>query len=76
MNASDPSRTLQLAQRAYELQPTRRETIQNLAEALAINGRLDEAIRYYRIVEQGLRPQSPERAVVSQRIRELERGLP
>lgn len=70
--SGDPAACLHFAQEAHRLEPTVLQTNQNLAEALAVNGRIDEALRQYRRVEQGLKPGDPLLLAVQERIRELQ----
>ena len=47
-----------------------------LAEALAVNGLVDDAIRMYRLIERGLPAEDIQRPFVSERIKELLRKRP
>lgn len=69
----DPRAALEHGQRAFALNPSDLRARQNLAEALALNGRTAEAIEHYRRVEQALPRDDPLRAAVADRIRDLER---
>jgi len=69
----DPAAALHHAQMAFDLQPNDLRTQTNLAEALALNGRLEEAVRRLRVVERNLPAGDAFRKVVADRIGELER---
>jgi len=69
----DPAAALRHAQSACRLQPHNLQTQLGLAEAYALNGQTDEALRRLRNIERGLAADDPLRRVVGQRIRRLER---
>lgn len=73
LSTQDPAGALRHARRAHELNPNVLATKQNLAEALALNGFIDEAIALYRFVERNLPTDDPNRHSATQRIRQLER---
>ena len=72
----DPAAALRHAQIAYKLHPDDVRTQSNLAEALAANGRIAEALEHLRQIERGLPPGDPFRKAVQDRIRELQARLP
>ena len=69
---TDPASSLEHAKRAIELQPDDWRTHANLAEALALNGRIDEALDIYRPLERSLPSDDPYRNVIHARIERLE----
>jgi tetratricopeptide (TPR) repeat protein len=72
----DPASALRHARRAFELNPDDLRAQLNLAEALALNGQRDEALRRLRSVLRSLTPQDPFYAAVRDRLAELEQGRP
>ncbi|MCH7870809.1 MAG: tetratricopeptide repeat protein [Planctomycetes bacterium] len=72
----DPPAALRHARRALELKPDVLQTNVNLAEALASNDLMDDAIGLYRRIESGLPPGDLQRAFITERIKELERSRP
>jgi tetratricopeptide (TPR) repeat protein len=72
----DRTAALEQAREAHRLRPDDLRTNINLAEALAINGQVDEALRLFRRVERGLPADHPRRSAIVDRIRELERQRP
>lgn len=71
--AGNPAEALRHAQRANELNPNEYATHVNLAEALVVNRRLEEALARYRLVMRGLQPDDVRLAQVRERISEIER---
>ena len=76
MVASDPAAALRHAQQAHSLAPAGLETNLTLAEALAVNGRLDEALKLFRRIERSLPDDAPMKGAVQSRIRDLEPARP
>lgn len=76
MVASDPAAALRHAQQAHSLAPAGLETNLTLAEVLAVNGRLDEALKLFRRIEHSLPNNAPMKGAVQARIRDLELGRP
>ena len=72
----DPPGSLRHAREAQRLKPDVLQTNVNLAEALAVNGLVDDAIRMYRLIESGLPADDIQRPFVSERIKELLRKRP
>lgn len=72
----DPQAALRHAQRAFELQPNDFRTRMNLAAALAVNKRADEAIRRYREALAMLPAEDSRRILIEDRIRELSAQKP
>ena len=72
----EPRAALAHAQRAFELQPDDFRTRMNLAAALAVNQRLDEAIGRYREALGMLPAGDSRRALIEDRIRELSERRP
>jgi len=68
----DPRAALEHARRAYELNPDDLRTQNNLAEAYARNGRIDEALRLLRALRDSLLADDPLRTALDERIAELE----
>ncbi|MEP0845888.1 MAG: tetratricopeptide repeat protein [Phycisphaerae bacterium] len=68
---TDPRAALEHARRANELQPDDVRTQINLAEAYAANGAVAEALRRFERIEAALPQDSPLRAAVRERMREL-----
>jgi Flp pilus assembly protein TadD len=73
LEARDPVATLHHAMRAFQLQPNNLQTQLGLAEALALNGRRDEALRRLRNIARSLPLDDPFRTIVADRIAELSR---
>ncbi|MBL8879161.1 MAG: tetratricopeptide repeat protein [Phycisphaerales bacterium] len=71
LSGPDPQAALRHAQRAMELNPTDVRTHINYAESLAINNRVEEAIRHFRRIYEGLAADDPLRPVAAGRIRDL-----
>lgn len=69
----DPAAALHHAQIAFDLQPGHLQAQLNLAEALALNGQVEEALRRLRVIERNLPADHPRRRLVADRIGELER---
>jgi tetratricopeptide (TPR) repeat protein len=72
----EPAAALQHAQRAFELQPNDFRARMNLAAALAVNHRFDEAIGRYREALALLPADDSRRALIADRIRELTERQP
>lgn len=72
----DPEEALHHAQIAFDLQPNNLQTQLGLAEALALNDRVEEALRRLRRIEGTLPADDPFRRVVGDRIGELEAERP
>lgn len=72
----DPDGALRHAQIAFDLRPNDLRTHVNLAEALALAGRVDEALARLRRIERALPPDNPLRPTISDRISDLEHGRP
>jgi Flp pilus assembly protein TadD len=72
----DPAEALHHAQVAHDLRPNDLRTQINLAEAYALNGRTEDAIRQLRKTAQNLKPTDPFRQALTDRIAELEGKLP
>ena len=72
----EPAAALRHAEQAHRLAPNELVTNVHLAEALAVNGRLGEALRLFRQIVPGLATDDPYRPAVEQRIRDLEQGQP
>lgn len=72
LRKQDPAASLRHAQRAFDLQPNNLQTAVNLAEAFALNRRIDEALNQMRRIERGLPPDAPFLSKIRERIRELE----
>lgn len=71
LSGSDPAAALRHAQTAKDLNPTDVRTHINYAESLAINHRIEEAIRHFRLIYEGLPADDPLRPVAAERIRDL-----
>jgi len=69
-----PERALAHARAAYRLEPGALATNQNLAEALALNGQVNESLEILRRIESSLPEDDPVRASIHDRILELEAG--
>jgi tetratricopeptide (TPR) repeat protein len=76
LSERDPAAALHHAQVAFDLNPNDLRTQVNLAEALALNDRLGEALQRLRMIEQNLPAHDPFRRVIADRISELERKRP
>lgn len=74
--ATDPAAALNHAEIARRLEPNRYENQVNYAEALAINGRVPDALRVFSRIRDAVPADDPRRAVLDQRIGELERARP
>lgn len=74
--ATDAPAALQHAETARRLEPNRYENQVNYAEALAINGRVSEALRVFRRIRDAVPTDDPRRVILNQRIGELESGRP
>ncbi len=72
LSASDAPAALRHAEIAERLRPDEFAADSNLAEALALCGRVSEALQRYRRLLQNLPPEAAERAFVRDRIAELE----
>lgn len=72
----DPAAALHHAQIAFDLQPNDLRTQTNLAEAYALNGRVDEALRRLRVIAGNLPSDDPFRKALTDRIAELEQKRP
>jgi Flp pilus assembly protein TadD len=72
LSERDPARALRHAQIAFDLQPDDLRTQINLAEALALNGRLAEAVSRLRAIAASLPADDPFHRAVIDRIDELE----
>ena len=72
----DPAESLHHARIAFDLQPNHLQTQLNLAEALVINGQLDEALRRYQALVDSLPPDHPRRPLLLERIEEIKRERP
>jgi predicted Zn-dependent protease len=72
----DPAAALHHAQAAFDLQPNTLQTQLGLAEAYALNGRIDEALQRLRTIERNLPADDPFRKLVADRISELWRKRP
>jgi Flp pilus assembly protein TadD len=68
-----PSACLEHAKRASEIQPGDLRTQINLAEAMVVNGELEEGLRRMRQIEQALPADNPMRPMLRARIAEIER---
>jgi tetratricopeptide (TPR) repeat protein len=71
-----PQDALRHAQRAFELQPGDFRTRMNLAAALAVNQRIDDALRRYREALAMLPADDSRRGLIEDRIRELSERRP
>jgi len=76
LSSRDPAAALHHALTAHELQPDDLRTRINLAEAYALNGRIDEALGRFHEIARLLPEPHPHRELVTQRIAELERITP
>ncbi len=72
----EPAESLHHARIAFDLQPNHMQTQLNLAEALAINGYLEEALQRFQSLVNGLPPDHPRRPLLIDRIEELRRERP
>ena len=72
----DAAAALRHAQIAFDLQPNNLQTQLGLAEALALNGRVPEALQRLRRIDRALPPDDPFRRLVADRIVELESTQP
>jgi Flp pilus assembly protein TadD len=72
LSERDPVASLHHAQIAFDLQPNHLQTQLNLAEALALNGRLQEALDRLRAIERNLPANHPRRKLIADGIDELE----
>lgn len=72
----DPAKALRHAQIAFQLQPNHLNTQLNLAEAYALNGYAEEALRRLRAIASSLPADDPRRQAVADRIVELQRAGP
>ncbi len=68
---TDPKATLEHARRAMELHPDDLRVQVNLAEAIALNGDKDEALRRLRGIEKNLPSDSTWRPIIADRIHDL-----
>lgn len=71
----DPVRALQSALTAERIQPDEIATTQMVAELLLANGRVPEALERYRRLVAEISPDDPERAMIAERLAEIEREL-
>lgn len=71
LGASDPTAALSHASRAMELNPNDVRTHITYAEALVLNDRVEDAIRHFRLIYDGLPPDDPLRPVAAERIKFL-----
>ena len=69
----DPAAALQHARQAHRLRPHDLRSNVNLAEALAANQRYEQALQRYYLIRRGFPENHPYRAVIRERIDELER---
>lgn len=67
----DPAASLSHARRAMELNPNDVRTHFNYAEALVINGRIEDAIRHFQLIYEGLDVNDPMRPIAAERLRDL-----
>lgn len=74
--ATDAPAALHHAELARRIEPDRYENQVNYAEALAINGRWDDALRAFRRIRDAVPPDDPRQVILNQRIAELERQRP
>lgn len=68
---SDPAASLMHARRAMELNPGDVRAHFNYAEALVINGRIEEAIAHFQKIHSGLSTDDPMRPIAAERLRDL-----
>lgn len=73
LRENDPPQTLIHARRAVDLHPNDVRTQSNYAEALALNGQRDEAIRRFQMIIARLPAGDPMRHAMEDRVRELQR---
>jgi tetratricopeptide (TPR) repeat protein len=69
----DPAAALQHARQAHRLRPNDLHSNENLAEALAANELYQQALERYDLIRRGFPENHPYRAVIRDRIAELER---
>jgi tetratricopeptide (TPR) repeat protein len=73
MKGRDPAAALQHARQAHRLRPDDLRSNVNLAEALAANQLYEQALERYYLIRRGFPENHPYRAVIRERIDELER---